>query len=317
MDSVYTSTITTAAQARGITVSVLDPVLPIFELMYNDVKHRCYNGLTDTVGAATFHLAQDKGAANRFLRKNGFPVPLQEVYSDFDKAAAFLNACTCIVVKPVAQWGGRGVSTHVTNANDLKAAIDFARQCSDEIVLEECVSGTDWRLIYVNYRYVCAIQRNPACVEGNGGDTVRKLINDRNARIHATDPSNLIPMDKETIRAVESIGLHLDSIPAKGQSVQVRRTTNYHTGGTVAVITDKVDTSIIECGQNVAKLFGIPVMGVDILVNQQSGKFNIIELSPDLAISPPEGAIVAEAWLNFLFPESVSLKRDPAEKFEL
>jgi len=100
MDSVYTLTIVTAAQKRGILIEVLDRQLPVFELSFNGKKIRCYNGLTDRVGAATFHLANDKGAANRYLFKLGYPVPPQEVYTTMTAAAEFLDLHKSIVVKP-------------------------------------------------------------------------------------------------------------------------------------------------------------------------------------------------------------------------
>ena len=51
-------------------------------------------------------------------------------------------------------------------------------------------------------------------------------------------------------------------------------------------------------------LFAKPVVGIDFLVEPKSGRFHIIELSPDLAISPPEGEEVARRFLDYLFPSS-------------
>jgi hypothetical protein len=85
--------------------------------------------------------------------------------------------------------------------------------------------------------------------------------------------------------------------------VKVRRTSNYHTGGTVDIVEDKIPENIKIMGKSVSKVFKIPVIGVDILYDSD-GNYYVIELSPDLAISPPEGHIVVEAFLDLLFPES-------------
>lgn len=302
MNSVYTSTITTAAIARGISVDILDHDLPIFELSYGSERIRCYNGLTDRVGGATFHLAQNKGAANRFLRSQGIPVAAQEIFSEFKSAVQFLKSYKSIVVKPSSQWGGRGVSTHISNEKDLKAAINFSRRFSDEIILEECVSGIDWRLIFINYSFVCAIQRDHAVICGDGMSTIGDLIKSKNAKAKKKDPSNIVPLDKETRRTLESAGLSYSTIPANGTIVQVRRTSNYHTGGTVDIVTNSIPQALIEVGTKIARLLNIPVLGIDMLVDPVSNNFKIIELSPDMAISPPEGEIVVEAFLDFLFP---------------
>jgi D-alanine-D-alanine ligase-like ATP-grasp enzyme len=303
MDSVYTTTITQAAQKRGIRVEILDPVLPVFALHFDNKAVRCYNGLTDFTGAASFHLAQDKGAANRFLRENGFHVPAQECYSGLNQAISFMGRHERIVIKPVSQWGGRGVSTHVSNRIELAAAITFAKRFSNELLLEECVHGVDWRLIYVDYKFVTAIQRTPAAIEGNGVDSIKKLIQKKNATARKTDPSNRIPLDKETARTIKFLGYDYDFVPAEGQNITVRRTSNYHTGGTVDIIGNGIGGELIAMGEAVAKLVKIPVLGVDILANE-NGHHHIIELSPDLAISPPEGYIVVEKFLDFLFPET-------------
>ncbi len=305
MNSVYTTTITTAAKKRNITIKILDPHQPIFELIYKNKSVRCYNALTDNVGAATFHLAQNKFAANYFLKQHGFPVADQAMYTDMESALHFLSDHHCIVVKPSTQWGGRGVSTHITCREELEEALEFAREYSDEIVLEECVTGIDWRLIFVNFTYICAIQRNPASITGNGLASIRELILEKNRFTRSTDPSNCIPLDKETLRAIKSMGLDFNSVPGHNEYIQVRRTTNYHTGGTVDIVTDKIPSEYISVCEKTAKLLNIPVLGIDILVDNNSNSFHIIELSPDLAISPPEGDIVVEAWLDYLFPDSI------------
>ena len=72
MNTVYTTTITREAKRRGIGIEVIDADTPIFLLKYGGRSIRCYNALTDAVGAVTFHLAQDKRLANVFLARYGF-----------------------------------------------------------------------------------------------------------------------------------------------------------------------------------------------------------------------------------------------------
>ena len=315
MDSVYTTTLTDEACKRGITVDVLDRELPIFVLTHQGERVRCYNGLSDKVGAATFQLANDKGAANRFLGARGFPVPRQTRYAGYGEAVQFMKKNGCVVVKPAAQWGGRGVSTHITSERDLRAAISYARKYSDEIVLEECLTGADWRLIYVDFKLVAAIRRNPAAVTGDGAATIRELIKRRNKVARAVDPSNRIPLDRETERSILSLGLTYDTVPADGITIQVRRTSNYHTGGTVDIITEIVGEELRRIGEKAARAFAIPFLGVDFLVNEDNQEAVIIEVSADCAISPPEGEEIAKAYLDMLFPRSgdcATVKFEPA-----
>ena len=304
MNSVYTTTITRAARARGLRVTVLDPSQPVFELRRGRAAVRCFNALTDRVGAATFFLANHKHAANQFLRRHGFPVPAQLKFSTWAAAEKFLARHRHIVVKPCMQWGGRGVAVDVRTPAELRAAVRRAQTFEDEVVLEQCVSGEDQRLILVGGKYVAAIRRTPATVTGDGRRTLAQLIRRQNRRACAADSSHRIPLDAETRRQLARLGHDLAEVPSAGVRVQVRLTSNYHTGGDAAVITAEVTPPLRRVAQRVARLYGLPMVGIDFLVDAPRGKFWIIEVSPDLAISPPEGATVVEYFLDDLFPGS-------------
>jgi D-alanine-D-alanine ligase-like ATP-grasp enzyme len=304
MNSPYTTTITDEARRRGIRVKVLDPDLPIFALAHGGRTVRCFNALTDRVGAATFHLAQDKRALNGFLKARGFSVPDQAALGAWPEATAFLKRHGTIVVKPAREWGGRGVSVDIRTEPDLQQAIRTARKFGEDVVLEQCVRGQDYRLIVVDGEYVAAIERTPAAVTGNGHDSIRTLIRKQNTREQRLDKSHRIPLDRETRRTLLAAGLDWDSVPRPGQVVTVRRTTNYHTGGTVRIITDSVTPDLVAEAKRVASELAVPVLGVDFFVDLSGRRHWIIECSPDLAISPPEGETVARAFLDYLFPET-------------
>jgi len=302
--TVYTTTITQEARRRGIGIEVIDPDTPVFLLKHGGRKIRCYNSLTDRVGAVTFHMAQDKHLANAFLARYGFSVPRQMQYARLDQAMAFLAKYKSVVVKPCREWGGRGVAVAVTTMADLKRAIERAQKFSEDVVVEQYVEGADHRLIFVDGHFVAAIRREPACVVGNGSSSIRSLILQKNALACHADASNRIPLDAETRRNLAVFGLDYDSVPRKGKIVQVRLTSNYHTGGSVAEITETVSADLVREAQKIVRLFDIPIMGVDFLLNSQTGRHWVIELSPDLAISPPEGDKVARHFIDYLFPET-------------
>ncbi len=304
MNTVYTTTITQEAKRRGIGIEVIDAEMPIFILKHGDRKIRCFNAMTDRVGAVSFLMAQDKRLANAFMVRYGFPVPRQIKYATLDQAMAFLAKFKSVVVKPCREWGGRGVSVAVSTMADLKRAIERAQKYSEDVVIEQYVEGVDHRLIIIDGCFVAAIRRDPACVIGNGVSSIRSLILQKNARTSHADASNRIPLDAETRRNLAVFGLDYGSVPRKGSIVQVRLTSNYHTGGSVSEITETVSADLVHEAQKIARLFAIPVLGIDFLVNFQTGRHWVIELSPDLAISPPEGEKVARHFLDYLFPET-------------
>lgn len=302
----YTTTLTHEARRRGIRVTLLnpDPDLPIFELSHGGRTVRCFNALTDHVGAATFHLLNNKASCHNWLRRLRVPVPPQLPYDDRHpkNALAFLDAHAPVVVKPASQWGGRGVSMGVRTPEDLHAAVRFARRFEPDVLLEETVPGDDLRVILVGGELAAAITRIPAAVTGDGLRTVRQLILRHNAARRKTDPSNQIPWDRETRHNLAELGVSPDTIPPPGKRVRVRLTNNYHTGGTVEVVTDRVPPRALRLARRIARAFDLPLVGVDFLIDPATGRTTVIEVSPDMAISPPEGEDVAKALLSHLFP---------------
>ena len=301
----YTTTLTDEAKRRGIRVTLIndDPDLPIFDLSKNGKTVRCFNALTDQVGAATYHLVNNKHACREWLARCRIPVPAQIAYDDAhpEHALAFLREHAPIVVKPCTQWGGRGVSMGMRTPEDLHTAVRFARRYEPDVVLEETVPGEDLRVILVGGELAAAIRRTPASVTGDGVCTLRQLILLRNAARRKEDPSNLIPWNAETRRNLTELRRTPGDIPAKGETVRVRLTNNYHTGGTVEIVTDAVPARALRIAQRIVRELDLPLAGVDFLIDRATRRMTVIEVSPDMAISPPEGETVAKRFLDFLF----------------
>ncbi len=312
----YTTTLTDEARRRGIRVTLInpDPDLPIFDLTANGKTVRCFNALTDLVGAATYHLVNNKRACHRWLARRRIPVPAQLAYDDArpEEALAFLRAHAPVVVKPCMQWGGRGVSMGVRTPSELHAAVRAARRFEPDVLLEETVPGDDLRVILAGGELAAAIRRSPACVTGDGIRPIRQLIARRNIERRKTDPSNLIPWDAETRRNLAELGLSPDDVPAAGATARVRLTHNYHTGGTVDVVTDAVPARALKIAQRIARELALPLLGVDFLIDRATRRLSVIEVSPDMAISPPEGETVARRFLDRLFPDLAASSPDPA-----
>ena len=305
MDSPYTTTITDEAKKRGISVEVIDPDTPIYNLVHKGKKIRCCRSLTDRVGAITFQLTQNKHLANSFLRKHGFSVPAQELFQNYQKAEIFLKRLKNIVVKPCSQWGARGVSIKINNKDDLRSAVRSAAKFEGDVILEEYVNGEDNRLIFVDYRFVAAVRRFPAYVTGNGKDSFRCLIRKKNILAKKLDSVNVVPFDRETLRTLSAKGFGYESVPKKDRKIEVRMNANYHTGGIVEVVTDRVRKDLVDTAKKIVRLAELPVCGVDFLVNKRTGKYWVVELAPDLAISLRGGKIVAKCFIDYLFPETI------------
>src|SRR5690606_20165411 len=101
--------------------------------------------------------------------------------------------------------------------------------------------GDDLRIVVINFQVVAAAIRKPAHICGDGRKTIRELIEKQSRRRQvSTDGESRIPLDDETCRTVEAAGFTLDSILPADQHLQVRRTANLHTGGTLVDVTDEL-----------------------------------------------------------------------------
>ena len=175
------------------------------------------------------------------------------------------------------------------------------------MLLEQCVEGRDLRLIVINYRLVAAAIRRPAYVVGDGKRTVRQLIETQSRRRSAaTGGESSIPMDAETERTIHAAGRDMDSVLPEGEELQVRKTANLHTGGTIHDVTDTVHPELVTAAVKAARAIEIPVVGIDFMVRSTSGPdYAFIEANERPGLANHEPQPTAERFVDLLFPLSL------------
>src|SRR5258706_2151177 len=131
---------------------------------------------SDTTGAISRLIAQDKQLTNRLLRAAGVPVlAMAEVMNEAAAVAAAERLGYPVVVKPCHGGQGRGVSLHLTGAAEVAAAFKLATAIPDSVIVEKFASGDDHRVLVVDGRVVSVVRR----VSGEG----RRIV-DATAAIH-------------------------------------------------------------------------------------------------------------------------------------
>ena len=110
-------------------------------------------------------------------------------------------------------------------------------------------------------------------------------------------------------RCLRGQGLSLDSVPGSGREVQVRRTANLHTGGTLHDVTDLLHPQIVEASIAAAKALDIPVVGLDFIVKAPVlDEFVFIEANERPGLANHEPQPVVERFLDLLFPRSARIE---------
>lgn len=208
-------------------------------------------------------IANSKFYTNFLLQKNNIKVPAQKKCYKYKEALSFLKKYKDIVAKPGDFSLGKGVTLHIKDENRLKKAFSFARKYSKFVVVEKFIVGSDYRITVVDYKYVYALERIPAFVEGDGKNTVSFLIDKKN-KIKLKYKKD-IKKDQESKDVLKKQGLKLDSVPDKGQRVFLREIANIAAGGTSVDATDIMHPEVKKMAIQIARVMKLPVAGIDLM----------------------------------------------------
>lgn len=303
----YARIIVDEARRRGIDVDVIDAGAGFFRLTYGGRSIRCRESLSELTSAVAMSICDDKAVTRRLVEAAGVAVPDEIEATDADAARAMLERHERIVLKPARGEQGRGISVALGAEDDIEAAFARAREVCERVLVEEFVAGEDLRLVVIDHRVVAAAIRRAARVFGDGHSSLRELIGTQSRRrAAATGGEASIPLDAETERTVRAAGLSLDDVVGEGREVQVRRTANLHTGGTLHDVTDDVHPALCDAAVRVSRAVDIPVVGVDLMVQSHVGPdYRFIEANERPGLANHEPQPTAERFLDLLFPLSI------------
>jgi len=304
----YARIICDEARRRGIHVDIVDVEGGFFQLTFGGRTVRCRESLSEFTSAVAMSICDDKAVTRRIVAAAGVTVPEQiDASAGHEVLADFLARHGKVVVKPARGEQGKGVAVGLSNVDEVMKAVDFARNFSAEVLVEQNVEGHDLRLVVINYRVVAVATRRPPSIAGDGQRTIRQLIEAQSRRrAAATSGESRIPVDDETRRTIAAAGLDLDSVLPDGEVLEVRKTANLHTGGTIHDVTAETHPRLIEAAIAVARAIDIPVVGVDFMVRSpREPDYAFIEANERPGLANHEPQPTAERFVDLLFPLSM------------
>jgi GNAT-family acetyltransferase (TIGR03103 family) len=305
----YARIIADEARRRGINVEVLDAEWGELRLTHGGRSIVTRESLSEMTTAVAMSRCDDKRVTRRIAEQAGISVPRGRTAGTEERDAAFLDELGELVVKPARGEQGRGITVGVRDHQALAKAIARARQHCPDVLLEELVPGHDVRVIVINHEVVAAAVRRPASIIGDGEHTVHDLIEAQSRRrAAATGGESAIPLDDGTVDTVRAAGWDLDDVLPRGQELEVRRTANLHTGGTIHDVTAQLHPALVNAAVRASRALDVPVTGLDFLVPDLSGPDHVlIEANerPGLANHSPQPT--AERFIDLLVPETVAL----------
>ncbi|MEQ8522725.1 MAG: cyanophycin synthetase, partial [Vicingaceae bacterium] len=141
-------------------------------------------------------------------------------------------------------------------------------------IVEQFITGDDYRLLVIDYKLVSAAKRNPASVTGDGKSTVQQLIDkvnedDRRGYGHEKVLTQ-ITVDGMTEGILKQHGYTLKTVLKKEELLKLKDTANLSTGGTSEDVTDLVHPYNIFMAERIARIIGLDICGIDVITNDIS-----------------------------------------------
>jgi cyanophycin synthetase len=224
-----------------------------------------------------------------------------------------------VVCKPLDGNHGRGVCLNLADADAVREAFPIAAEQSrrGSVIVENFVTGKDYRCLIINGRMEAIAERVPAHVVGDGVHTVAELVDITNA-----DPRRGVGHEKILTRItvnnaarqlVRDQGFELDDVPPEDVMVKLTLTGNMSTGGISIDRTWEAHPENVEIAEEAARMIGLDIAGIDFIcpditqpVRETGGAICEVNAAPGFRMhtNPTVGdpQYIAKPVVDMLFP---------------
>lgn len=315
-----TSSLLREASARDIPYIKLKD--STYQLGYGCHQKKIEATITSLTSNMAVERACDKKECRQIFREMSVPVAEGDLVSSIEELKELVAEIGFpLVAKPVSGNQGRGVTTNVTSYDAAVKAYKSASEISEGVIFERHITGSDYRLLTIDGKFVAAAKRTPARVQGDGESTVQQLIDEVNQ-----DPRRGEGHEKSLTKitvgpAANAIlsrkGYTFDTVLPKGEILYLDYVANLSKGGTAEDVTGRVHPDLVMMAERISKVVGLDICGIDVMattleqpLRATGGVILEVNAAPGfrMHLSPSKGKArnVAAPVLNMLFPESSS-----------
>jgi cyanophycin synthetase len=316
-----TASLVKAAEERQIPWLRLNEQ-SLIQLGHGKFQQRIQATVTGRTSYIAVELAQDKEETNKILANAGLPVPQQELVRSAERAVRAAERLGYpVVTKPYNGNHGRGISIGLTTPDEVRTGFAAAAEHSSSVIVETFLQGDDFRLLVVNGELIAATKRTPGHVVGDGVHSVKALVErvnqDPRRGVGHEKVMTRIELDAQADMMLTRVGMTVDSVPAKDQTVLLRSTANLSTGGTATDVTDIIHPDNREMAVRAVTAIGLDVGGVDFLCPDIAESYKTvgggiceINAAPGfrMHVAPSEGTPrdAAGPVIDMLFPQGAN-----------
>ncbi len=314
-----TGSIADEAKRRGIPVLRLDND-SLVQLGYGSKLNRFEATITSHTSSLAVDIAGDKEQTKKLLMAANLAVPYGDVVEDVEELrAAIEDIGYPVVTKPLDGNHGKGATIDINTWEDALTAFERAKYYGDRVIVERFIRGHDHRVLVVNYKFVAAALRTPACVTGDGLNTIQQLIDKENEDPRRgsghTNMLTEIKVDDITLDVLKKRDYTLETVLHAGEILYLKPTANLSTGGTARDVTDEVHPENISCFERIARNIGLDICGIDVMttdlrrpLKETGGAVLEVNAAPGfrMHLEPTEGTPrnVASPVVEMLIPDN-------------
>ncbi|AWA30347.1 cyanophycin synthetase [Flavobacterium magnum] len=269
-----TLSIVQEAAARGIPWTRLGKNSKI-RLGYGKNQKQFQATITCNTSNTAVNIAGDKDSTKKLLAQAMIPVAAGDVCQTEEGLKEITDRIGFpIVIKPLHGNHGKGATIGIDDLEAAKTAMAAAKVYGQYVIVERYITGTDFRLLVIDGKFVAAAKRIPAHIVGDGISDITSLIASVNSQPGRGEgheaPLTRIKYDQDTALQLSKYGYTPDSIPLQGETVYLKSTANISTGGTAEDVTDRIHPENIFMAERIAKIIGLDICGIDIMATDLS-----------------------------------------------
>ncbi|WP_440897973.1 ATP-grasp domain-containing protein [Amphibacillus sp. Q70] len=317
-------TIALEAWRRGITVDFYQKIedgntLLRYKLKHGEKEHFFSGSMGDLITQEAVEICTNKDLTYQKLQDKNIPVPAGKRFYPSDSDQDIINYAKKLnyplVLKPTDGSAGKGVFANIQNKTELISAINNVRNKLNyrKVILQQHVKGNEIRIYVFKDKVISATNRIPANVMGDGKQSIRELIKEKN-QIRKSVPHlyyRPIKLDAEIYSILKKLNYNLDTVPPTGKRIFLREISNISTGGDPVDYTDKLTDRQKEIAINATQAIpGLLHCGLDMIIDEGTNSGVIIELNtrPGLGshLFPIEGigVDIPKLIIDYYFPET-------------
>jgi cyanophycin synthetase len=284
------------AKRHGIPIVKLSPEYSgYFVLGHGSRQKRLRWSEPDAISGVARLASTDKYLTNQLLASIGIPVPKGKLISTVEEAWPAAEAVGLpVAVKPYNCDLQTGVSLDLHTRERVEAAFQSAAEHSSWVMVEHFAPGLEHRVLVVGDKISAVTRIDPPHVIGDGKSTMQQLVDKTNSDPrrgseddHSGKPLSKIKIDDVALKVLKGQGATLETVPAAGKTVLLRRDPPYFkNGGTLTDLTDVIHPETVAHVVAASRMMQIPVAGLDVVA---------LDISKPL---PEQGGVIVEINAN-------------------